>query len=46
MQNQIAKIIYDDTLRNKLIENGKIRRKDFSWAKTANETKNFYMHSL
>lgn len=46
IQNQIGKVIYDAALRNKLIESGKVRRKNFSWMKTAAETKSLYENSI
>jgi len=46
MKSKITQVIYDKTLRNKLIENGSIRSKDFSWTKTAAETKRFYENSI
>lgn len=42
ISNQISKIIYDENLRSQLIEKGKERRKEFSWHKTAIETKKLY----
>lgn len=43
---QIDKIISDSTLRNKLIEKGRKQRANFSWQKTALETKNIYEQIL
>ena len=37
ISNSLLKITNDDKLRNQLIENGKIQRKNFSWDKTANK---------
>lgn len=44
--NQISKIIYNENFRNQLIEKGKERRKEFSWQKTAIETKKLYESCL
>jgi len=44
--NQMSKIIYNENFRNQLIEKGKDRRKEFSWKKTAIETKNLYEQCL
>lgn len=46
MSKQMTRVIYDENFRNKLIENGKIRRKNFSWEKTAIETKKVYEQIL
>ena len=44
--NQLTKIIYNEKFRNQLIEKGKVRRKEFSWQKTASETKKLYEQCL
>ena len=46
ISNQMSKIIYDNVLRKKLIEKGNARRENFSWQKTAIETKKLYEQSL
>lgn len=43
---KIEKVINDKILRNKLIEKGLIRLKDFSWEKTAFNTKEIYRSLL
>lgn len=40
--NQLTKIIYNKNFRKELIVKGKERRKEFSWRKTAIETKKLY----
>lgn len=40
--NAIEKIVYDPSLRNSLIEKGAIRAREFSWGKTALETRKVY----
>ena len=40
--NRMEEIIYDDTLRQTLIDNGRRRRRNFSWAKTRDETRTLY----
>jgi glycosyltransferase involved in cell wall biosynthesis len=42
IKNAIVKVMNSDFLRRQLIANGKIILKDFSWNKTANETKKLY----
>jgi len=44
LKTAIQKIIYNKELRQKLIEKGKNRLKDFSWEKTVQETKNIYQN--
>ncbi len=46
ISNQMSKIIYDNVLRKKIIEKGNTRRENFSWQKTAIETKKLYEQSL
>jgi glycosyltransferase involved in cell wall biosynthesis len=43
---KLSNIIYDDNFRSNLIEKGKERRKNFSWQKTAIETKKVYEQIL
>jgi len=42
MSGAIAKVIYDPKLRSEMIIKGYQREKQFSWAKTAEATKNLY----
>ncbi len=42
IRNAIETVIYDNTLRNELIEKGKNRLKLFSWKNTAVQTANLY----
>lgn len=42
ISKQMSKIIYDDNFRTDLIEKGKLQRKNFSWEKTALQTKKVY----
>lgn len=46
MSKQMARIIYDEKFRIELIEKGGIRRRNFSWEKTALETKKVYEQIL
>ena len=40
--NNIQKVIYDDELRNQLVYKGSQRVKEFTWKKTAHQTKKLY----
>jgi glycosyltransferase involved in cell wall biosynthesis len=42
MRNSIEEVLYDKTLRERLVELGVERLKDFSWANTARQTKKIY----
>jgi len=42
MLNSIQKVIYNNNLRNQLIEKGFEKIKNFTWEKTAEKTKSFY----
>ena len=42
IKNSIETVIYNPTVRTRLIEKGKERLKYFSWSKTASETKKVY----
>lgn len=46
IERAISKVIYDDIFRSELIKKGKSRRKEFSWQKTAIETKKLYESCL
>lgn len=42
IESAISKVIYDDSLRQTLISNGKERLKEFSWERTVGETIDVY----
>jgi len=42
IENSVETVIYNPTIRTRLIEKGKKRLKYFSWSKTASETKKVY----
>ena len=46
IEQSISRVMYDDTLRNKLIRLGKLRAKDFSWKKTIAQTIDVYKSIL
>ena len=42
IKNEMIRILTDEKLRDQLVAAGEIRSKDFSWEKTAAETKLVY----